>query len=156
MNPSRSSPLPNRITTYLAENPGAPLYKIVEAVGASRGAVTYQIRTLTAKRIIKVHEETGTRRYYLYNFSYTQDTELLHSLLENKTKSDVLAVLKKSPGQTRKEIAKEIGIPENTLYRHIAALVNAGILRRERDGHSWRYMVSKKYPAGTLQNLSGK
>ena len=140
----RISPLPDMITAYLAENPGAQLYKIVEAVGASRGAVTYQLRTLAAKGIIKVHAETGSRRYYLHSFSYAQDTELLHTFLENKTKSDVLAILKKTPGLTRKDLAAQTGVPENTLYRHIAALSEAGILKRERDGHRWRYTVSEK------------
>ena len=143
-NNQRVSALPNLITAYLQENPGAQLYKIVEAVSASRGAVTYQLRTMTARGVIKVHEETGCRRYYLHSFEYAKDTAVLQIFLENETKSDIIENLQKTPGLSRKELAARIGIPENTLYRHIAALSDAGILKRKRDGHRWLYTIAEK------------
>lgn len=138
------SPLPEKITAYLAENPGDQLYKIVEALNASRGAVTYQLRNLENAGIIKVHEETGCRRYYLYNFAYAKEEALLNIHLENKTKAGIIHSLQETPGLSRKELAEKTGVPQNTLYRHIAALCKAGILKQERDGHMWRYRLSEK------------
>ena len=138
------SPLPEKITAYLAENPGDQLYKIVEAVNASRGAVTYQLRTMESTGLIKVYEKTGYRRYYLYSFDYAKEEALLNIHLENKTKAGVICSLRETPGLSRKELAEKTGVPQNTLYRHIAALCKAGILKRERDGHRWRYRLSEK------------
>ncbi len=140
----RFSLLPDLITAYLRENPGSQLYKIVEAVAASRGAVTYQLRTMTAKGVVKVHEETGCRRYYLHSFAYAKDRAVLKIFLENKTKAAVIRLLWETPQLSRKDIAVMLGIPENTLYRHITALSNAGILKRERNGHKWLYSIADK------------
>ena len=140
----KPSELPAKITAYLTEHPGAQLYAIVSGVQASRGAVTYHLRALTAKGAIKVHEETGCRRYYIHNFTYTKEEAVIKTFLENETKAAVIIALQNNPGLGRKDIAEKTGIPENTLYRHIAALFSAGVLKRERDGHKWRYRLSAK------------
>ena len=153
----RASTLPEKITAYLKENPGVQLYRIVEAVGASRGAITYQIRTMTAKGLITyqirtmtakglitVHEETGCRRYYLHTFTYTKDTEILKIFLENNTKTKILRILQKTPALSREELAEKTGIPKNTLYRHLAAMSDAGTLKRKRNGHKWLYSLAEK------------
>lgn len=140
----RASTLPEKITAYLKENPGVQLYRIVEAVGASRGAITYQIRTMTAKGLITVHEETGCRRYYHHTFTYTKDTEILKIFLENNTKTKILRILQKTPALSREELAEKTGIPKNTLYRHLAAMSDAGTLKRKRNGHKWLYSLAEK------------
>lgn len=142
-NAKTPSPLPEKIIAFLEENPGAQLYKIVAAVGASRGAVTYQMRILLEKGLVKVHRETGYNRYYLHTFAYERDEAVLANFRENPIKADIIRILRETPGLSRLELAERTGIPENTIYRHIAALGDAGILKRERSGHSWLYRMAE-------------
>ncbi|MBE6506499.1 MAG: winged helix-turn-helix transcriptional regulator [Methanocorpusculum parvum] len=143
-NTKPQSPLPEKITACLQANPGAQLCKIVETVGGSRGAVTYHIRTLAEKGIVTVHKEGGYNRYYLHTFAYEKDKAALAANLENPIKADIIKILLETPRLSRKELAEKTGIKENTLFRHIASMGKSGILKRERDGHCWRYRLAEK------------
>lgn len=142
-NTKKTSELPLKITTYLKENPGARMYKIVEAAEASRGAVTYQLRNMIESGEVSVAGK-NQRCYYLTETDITKEQIQLKEFKTNETKSLIITELQKTPKMTREELSEALGIKKGTLYRHIASLEKAGILKRRRDGHCLRYEVSEK------------
>ena len=147
-NTKKISELPIKITAYLKENPGVRMYDIVEATKASRGAVTYQLRNMIASGEISAAGKKQ-RCYYLTTSGFTKEQIQLKEFRANETKSLIIAELQKTPKMTREELSDTLGIKKGTIYRHLASLEKAGILKRRRDGHSLRYEVSEK----TLQAL---
>lgn len=142
-NTKKTSELPAKITAYLKENPGARMYNIVEAAKASRGAVTYQIRNMIASGEVSAAGK-NQKCYYLTSTDITKEQIQLKEFRTNETKSLIIAELQKTPKMTREELSEALGIKKGTLYRHLASLEKAGILKRRRDGHCLRYEVSEK------------
>ena len=142
-NTKKTSELPAKITAYLKENPGARMYNIVEAAEASRGAVTYQIRNMIASGEVSAAGK-NQKCYYLTSTDITKEQIQLKEFRTNETKSLIIAELQKTPKMTREELSEALGIKKGTLYRHLASLEKAGILKRRRDGHCLRYEVSEK------------
>ena len=139
----KTSELPGKITSYLKENPGARMYNIVEAAKASRGAVTYQLRNMIASGEVAVAGK-NQRCYYLTTSGFTKEQIQLNEFRKNQTKSQIIAELQKTPKMTREELSDVLGIKKGTLYRHLASLEKAGVLKRKREGHCLRYEVSEK------------
>ena len=142
-NTQKTSELPGKITAYLKENPGARMYNIVEAAKASRGAVTYQLRNMISSGEVSVCGKKQ-RCYYLTSTDITKEQIQLNEFKTNETKSLIITELQKNPKMTREELSEILGIKKGTLYRHLASLEKAGILKRRRDGHCLRYEVSEK------------
>ena len=142
-NTKKTSELPSKITAYLKENPGARMYNIVEAAKASRGAVTYQIRNMIASGEVSAAGK-NQKCYYLTSTDITKEQIQLKEFRTNETKSLIIAELQKTPKMTREELSEALGIKKGTLYRHLASLEKAGVLKRKRDGHCLRYEVSEK------------
>ena len=142
-NTKKTSELPAKITAYLKENPGARMYNIVEAAKASRGAVTYQIRNMIASGEVSAAGK-NQKCYYLTSTDITKEQIQLKEFRTNETKSLIIAELQKTPKMTREELSEALGIKKGTLYRHLASLEKAGVLKRKRDGHCLRYEVSEK------------
>lgn len=149
MNPRNKphSELPGQILAYLKEHPGAQLYSIVEAVGFSRGAVTYQIRNLVTDGHITTGGSGGNTRYFLKSARYSREQMMLFAFQANPVKEKLLRHLRKHPGMSREELSETLGIKEGTLYRHLSAMQKAGILSRTRDGHRWLYRLAKEAEA---------
>ena len=137
------SELPGKITAYLKENPGARMYNIVEAAEASRGAVTYQLRNMIESGEVSAAGKKQ-RCYYLTSSGITKEQINLKEVQTNETKSLIISELQKTQKMTREELSEALGIKKGTLYRHLASLERAGILKRKRDGHCLRYEVSEK------------
>ena len=119
------------------------MYNIVEAAEASRGAVTYQIRNMIASGEVSAAGK-NQKCYYLTSTDITKEQIQLKEFRTNETKSLIIAELQKTPKMTREELSEALGIKKGTLYRHLASLEKAGILKRRRDGHCLRYEVSEK------------
>ncbi|HJJ63914.1 MAG TPA: winged helix-turn-helix domain-containing protein, partial [Methanocorpusculum sp.] len=68
----------------------------------------------------------------------------LNEFRKNQTKSQIIAELQKTPKMTREELSDVLGIKKGTLYRHLASLEKAGVLKRKREGHCLRYEVAEK------------
>ena len=143
-NTRKTSELPEKITTYLKENPGSRLYSIVNAIGASRGAVTYQLRNMIYQEQVFAGGSGASKCYYLKCDRYSKEQILLHEFRKNQTKNQIITQLINTPKLTREELSEVLNIKEGTIYRHLVSLEKAGILKRKRDGHSLRYEVSEK------------
>jgi DNA-binding transcriptional ArsR family regulator len=62
--------------------------------------------------------------------------------LSDPTRRSLLATIAAQPSVTATELAAELPISRQAVLKHLGALTDAGLLRRERSGREVRYRVT--------------
>ncbi len=62
--------------------------------------------------------------------------------LSDPTRRTLLAAIAHQPAATATELASELPISRQAVLKHLTALADAGLLRRERSGREVRYTVT--------------
>jgi DNA-binding transcriptional ArsR family regulator len=77
------------------------------------------------------------------------------SALSQQTRLDVfrLLVTAGEEGMAAGDIARELGVRQNTMSANLSVLLNAGIVRNEREGRSIRYYADFEALRGLLAFL---
>ncbi|MDO5843973.1 MAG: winged helix-turn-helix transcriptional regulator [Methanocorpusculum sp.] len=140
----KSSKVPGEIMEYLSKHPGSSQAQIVEALGKSRGSVAHHIKKLLNERHIYTDSTFAHQRYYVQMLKKTSPKDKLNALMSNRKCREVISILIRNQGLTRKEIADEMNMKPIAVFRYIKILIEGGILIDVRDGHKLRYLIKEE------------
>lgn len=132
MNPEEEeNSTPARILSYLRYHPASPLQRIVDAVGVSRGSVSYQIMRLEKEGKIVSQEIHGRRYYSSMQSGITPLSAELFRILSHKRTREIFLSLLKKPNQTISLIAEDIGRTPNAVGYQMKKISNAILVKTE-------------------------
>lgn len=119
-----------QIYGFIRGNPGAHYNEIRRGMGLNNGTAAYHIEILRKHDFI-YDMKVGTRRHF-----YPTDVHLPIEAFNRHPRQRVLQKIEDNPGATVKELAAIIGKSQSTTSHHIQALVEEGLVSRERRGIS--------------------
>ncbi|WP_150495157.1 ArsR/SmtB family transcription factor [Roseibium aquae] len=84
-----------------------------------------------------------------------KDALLAFAALSQRTRLDVVRLLIKAgpDGMSAGQIGEALGVRQNTMSANLAVLLNAGLVKNERDGRSIRYFADLSGVSGLLSFL---
>lgn len=122
---------PARILRYLRCHPASPMQRIVDAVGVSRGSVSYQIMRLEKEGKIVSQEIQGRRYYSAMQSGITPLSAELFRILSHKRTREIFLSLLKKPNQTISLIAEDISRTPNAVGYQMKKISNAILVKTE-------------------------
>ncbi len=134
-----------KILNYIKKNPGASFGVISKEIDVNRGTLSYHLKFLKSYQKIMVHD--GDRRYKKYfgnHMKFDDDEMKILTYLKQDTPRRIIENLMASPGISRKDISKAIGISAPAISWHMEHLSEDGIIKMEKDGQFNKYYVSAK------------
>jgi uncharacterized membrane protein len=119
----------DKISSFIKENPGCTQQFIAISLKLSTNNVCYHLRKLSKQdRIELVHSGK-------YVKVYDRDHNKMPNCHLSPNLELVLNVLRTDQGMTQKEIMDSLDIPQSTLSRTIASLINKGLINIVRKGN---------------------
>jgi predicted transcriptional regulator len=118
-----------KIYGYILANPGEHYNAIREVLGLTNGSLAHHLRTLERENFIKSKKFGIYRRFYPMKMRMPEDEFEI-----NEIQKMIMAIIKKSPGISQKEIASDIKLTPPTVNYHIGILLHEGLVRVARKG----------------------
>ncbi len=118
-----------KIYGYILANPGEHYNAIREALDLTNGSLAHHLRTLEREGFIKSKKFGVFRRFYPMKMKIPDD-----SLMVNEIQKTIMAIIKKHPGISQKEIAADINLTPPTVNYHIGILSRLGLIQVTRSG----------------------
>lgn len=98
-----------------------------------------------------------TRSHYVYMFGHMETNSVIASFsaLAQETRLEAfrLLVRHEPEGLAAGEIARQLGVPHNTMSAHLAVLVRAGLAASQRQSRSIIYRANLDHMKETIQFL---
>lgn len=116
--------LREQIFGYVLAHPGACFSQIMKELNLTNGVLAYHLSTLERERLVRSLRDGAFRRYYPCS-SLTVPFEEERAVLQS---------INSLPGIAVAELAAEMDLPKRRLDRHLASLVQRGLVRVERRG----------------------
>ncbi|WP_121821012.1 winged helix-turn-helix transcriptional regulator [Halostella salina] len=121
----------SRIADRIADDPGIHFNELVRSLDLAPGQVQHHVkRLLDTDRIVRAHLY-GRTHYYPPAVDEWERRAL--ALCRRETARDTLAALVVDGPQRPADVAEDLGIARSTLEYHLDRLVEAGLVRKERD-----------------------
>ncbi len=133
-----------RIFTLVKGDPGISASDLSARAKVSWGTTMYHLEVLEQNRMVASMKQGRYRRYFI-NGAELSGTKEEVAILKNTKTAAVADVLTKAPGLTQKEISRATDMSPQALHWHMGRLVDAGLVRKEREGR-----VVRHYPAETV------
>lgn len=124
-----------RIYAYVTSHPGAYLREIQRALDAPMGSLEYHLDQLEKAGLVAI-EQDANKRFFPARTS-AEDVRLL-SLLRREALRRIVSILLETGTCTHKELVARTSYPPSTVTFHVAKLVEAELVDRERDGRETR------------------
>ena len=123
----------NTVLRFIAENPGISLYDISKDLEMNMGTVRYHLMILSINhRITSYKADEKYVRYFTNAGSYTLEQQLIVSLIRREGIKKVLGKLLEKPGISNLKLAEELGMQDSSTMRYTKALLDKGILTKDR------------------------
>ncbi|WP_435348297.1 winged helix-turn-helix transcriptional regulator [Haloarchaeobius sp. HRN-SO-5] len=122
------------IAAEIVSTPGVHFNELVRSLPFAPGQVQYHVRTLVDDERVVRDELFGRTHYYPPEYDAFERATI--ALLRRETTRDVLATLIEGGPQRPATVADSVGIARSTLEHHVANLVDAGLVEKERDSHN--------------------
>jgi len=130
-----------RIFAQIKATPGLCASELARLAGVAWGTTIYHLDVLEQTRMATSIREGRHRRYFENGAVLTTSKETI-SLLRNPVTSSVAERVRGSPGLTQKDLASATGLSPQALHWHLARLVGAGLVRKERQGRVVRHYAA--------------
>lgn len=117
-----------QLHSYIQTNPGTHYRKIMKDLNLQMGTLTHHLNMLEQQQYIKSLQDGMYRRFYPYGVQ--PDSKLI--LTEIQTK--VLDEVKRNPGSSQVNIARNLGVARKVVNYHIKILADAGFIYIETNG----------------------
>lgn len=121
--------------------PGISASDLAKKVGVSWGTTIYHLDVLEQNRMVTSLREGRHRRYFENGANLAASKQAV-AILQNPVTAGVVETVKRAPGATQKELAGATGMSPQALHWHLARLVGAGLVRKERHGRVVRHFAS--------------
>jgi predicted transcriptional regulator len=137
------------IHDHVRNRPGVHFNELVRALDLAPGQVQYHLKRLTRADRLVADELFGQTHYYPPEFDDWERAAL--ALLHRETSADIVAELLAAGPLGAGEVAERVGIARSTCSWHVDRLVEAGVVRKERDGN--RVVLTLSEPERTARLL---
>ncbi len=136
---------PEKLLTYIHDNPGCHLRRIKRVLGISMGNLQYQLEKLE-----KMGKITSTRRgLYKYYFSaglFKESEKEILEVLTHETARKILIFIIEQKSPTQLDIVDSLGISARSASWHVGQLIDLAIIREIKDGKYKRYQLKENNP----------
>jgi len=129
-----------RIFAAIRQNPGVSASDLSRLANVSWGTTIYHLDVLEQTRMVSSIRNGRYRRYFENGAQLTATKEAV-SILQNPVSAQVVETLRARPGVTQKELAGATNMTPQALHWHLARLVGAGLVRKEREGRVVRHFL---------------
>lgn len=130
-----------RIFQAVKETPGIAATDLSRKANVSWGTTMYHLDVLEQTRMVTSMRE-GRHRRYFENGAQLAATKEVVALLQNPVTAGIAQTIRDRPGATQKELAAATGMSPQALHWHLARLVGAGVVKKEREGRVVRHFAS--------------
>lgn len=137
------------VVRYVTENPGTHFNTLVDQLDITPDRLHRVSKRLSAEGTLTVAEFYGKTHYYPPGFDEWQQQAL--SLVRRETSRDILFHLIEHEPSTPADVTDDVGIARSTLEWHLDRLIDADLVRKERDG--WAVELRIARPEQTRQLL---
>jgi predicted transcriptional regulator len=122
------------IHDHVAARPGVHFNELVRVLDLAPGQAQYHLKRLTRADRVVAEELFGQTHYYPPEFDDWERAAL--ALLHRETTADIVAELLAAGPLASGETADRVGIARSTLSWHVARLVEAGVVQKQRQGNA--------------------
>ncbi|MFA5771786.1 MAG: winged helix-turn-helix transcriptional regulator [Thermoplasmata archaeon] len=129
-----------QIYKYIQTNPGENYTTIMQKLKLKNGALAYHLATLEREEMIKSMRDGIYKRFYPTNAKVPLKgiPDLTWFQL------GIFNLIKDNPGITQGEIANRIGESRQVANYHIHLMMNAGLLRTEKNGREVKFYLANE------------
>ncbi|MFX0142315.1 MAG: winged helix-turn-helix transcriptional regulator, partial [Candidatus Hodarchaeota archaeon] len=100
------------------------------------GALAYYLRVLEREELIKSERDGMFKRFY------PTKGKIIREVFElTNTQQDIYSTIKKNFGISQKNISDKLSLSQSTINYHIQLMVNARIIRIEREGKKTKCFI---------------
>lgn len=130
-----------RIFQAIRAHPGVSASDLARLADVSWGTTIYHLDVLEQTRMVSSLRKGRYRRYFENGAQLAASKEVV-AVMQNPVTASVVETLRRAPGVTQKELASATQMTPQALHWHLARLVGAGVVRKERAGRVVRHFVS--------------
>jgi len=143
---SRAEALDNKVRQGIFEaikaDPGMSASALAKHFDISWGTTMYHLEVLEQTRLVSSLREGRYRRYFVNGAELDGASKETVAILCNETTAQVADAVHTTPGATQKEVARAVGLTPQALHWHMRRLVEAGLVRKEREGRVVRHYTA--------------
>ena len=129
-----------RIFQAIRAHPGVSASDLSRLAAVSWGTTIYHLDVLEQTRMVTSLRKGRYRRYFENGAALVASKEIV-AVLQNPVTAGVVEALRRAPGVSQKELALATSMTPQALHWHLARLVGAGVVRKERAGRVVRHFV---------------
>ena len=119
-----------RIYGLVESNPGIHYTLIRKRLGVGNGTLTYHLATLEREGFIRSEWDGLYKRFFPAQMPFSKGG----AVEPGPVQREILELVKRRPGISQKEISHETGLSKRVVSYHVARMVEAELVRTERDG----------------------
>lgn len=145
---------------YILKNPGSTIYEISRSLSMNLGTVRYHIFILGMNhKIVQSRMDGKYIRYFTNSNSYSQEDQLIISLVRRERLGKMLQLLTQKPGISNIEIARTLDLTESETSRYVNELAEKGVVLKEFSGRECAYSINdvhRENVASAIRRLNGQ
>lgn len=116
---------------YIVDHPGVTAADMAKELGLNMGTIRYHLFILSMNHKVVIHRDKGKfLRYFKNSGAYTDSEKVLVSMMRRKPLQRIVHVLIEKPRLSGPDLAKELNISDQAIYRHIAELQERDIIEK--------------------------
>jgi len=137
----------NIILKYISNNPGGSLYDISKDLNMNKGTARYHLMILHINhRVVSFKADDKYVRYFTNAGSYTQEQQLVLSMMKRDCIKKLLSTLIEKPGLSNIELSRETGLHESAASRYMNELLEKGlVVRGDAPDGRFSYSIKTEY-----------
>ena len=143
-----------QIYRTISEHPGIRYSEIGAKVGIGNGVLTHHLRVLQSMRYVKAVGDNTMKRFYLWGAAESLPPDLEKPF--TPTQRSIVDYLSSHQWITQKDMELTLQIKQQTLSKNLKKLEQGNIVKRAREGNSFRYKLSEGYVHWLDQQISPK
>ncbi|MDI6897236.1 winged helix-turn-helix transcriptional regulator [Methanocella conradii] len=144
----------DRIMDFISRNPGSSLYEIVRGTGINLGTARYHLSILgMSHKIVASRIDGKYVRYFTNSDSYSEEAQLIFSLMRRKVTGGMLRLILEKPGISNAEAARELGIKESVVCRCMKELSDKGVIDKGPDGGYFVKEAKREQVAAAMRRI---
>lgn len=128
------------IYQLIEDKPGLHVRAIQQTLELPYGTTTYHLNYLEKAELVTPKMDGGFKRYYASHKVSRRDKEIL-TLLRQEVPRRICTHLLLEPGMTHAELLEEFDLSASTLSYHVKKLVDAAVVRKDKEGRHSHYFV---------------
>lgn len=131
------------ILHVVGQQPGISASELGRHLECGWGTLVYHLTVLERMRLISSAREGRHKRFFVQGRINYSDKGAL-AILANPAARIILDAIQRSPGIIQKDLGDRVGLSAGTVAWHVERLAAQGLVLKEEDGRSVRYLPSER------------